>query len=585
MARLRGLSTARLVAAYAVISVLVNVLFLGVQQWYFYDAQKYRVSADAMLAGTFSVDEQPIENAPGYPALLAGSRVVGDALGVGEGLVLETTQLLLAIGIDLLVVFVVAQLTTRRWIWMLAGLFSVTSVMTKAYTTTTMTEVLYICGLMGFLALAVMALRRESAVWVVAAAAAAALLAWVRPSAGPLWLFALGVWVVRELWRARAGGEGAPGLLRWLRAPPRRLERVAATVVAAAIAVFLIGLPVKREGIGTHERLSVLWYGAVQQNDDLFEEFRKTAGFQSYRRTYLSWLRSFSRPPMTRLEPAWVDPAGRGWRMRNTADPRWGLDRNLRWWKAPPWILMAQRGYSYPRALRWQADTALALVAAGPADYANGVLDTLALTAVHQPVAPRYAAEATHWALGVGIYNPLTAPALHVLETVNRFNRAFYGSRETRWSARPAVYWSLLIIFGMLAGFRHFGRWEYALVLAVVLFHVLVSPALAGIQARYRIPMEIFSGLFLAAAGLTLWRWACVPYRLVSRLRARDPAVDAVGTLELEATPSGSQAEPDPSEEAGLRGGSEPTGSETSASASSARPGCQEGPGRSPGSS
>ncbi len=482
-------SVRRPLGAFAALSVPANGLYLGLSPWLFYDSGKYLVAAQAIVEGRFVPEHQPIENAPGYAGLLALSMQLGALLGTGYAPILMLFQVAACVGIDLLVFLAASRLTDRRIVWFGAGLGSLASVMVKVYVATVMTEVFYLFALCGFLVVAMVALQRTSGRWLLASILLLMLAAWLRPAAAGFWIVVLLLWLAKAVREGRAAAPAAPG---W-----RRLGAVAlAAVLVAAGASRLTSPP----GIGLHERLAILWRGTVELDARMYEELRRTERFAAYRRDFDAWIESEVVPPGAELEPLWAE-GGAGAFFANAR----GNEQTPRWWKVPPWVLTTRRGQSLPEALRWQTDTALGLIAANPGLYADIVLRTWWQTTLRRPVGSQLAERAAARSLARGGANALTPVALAVVRAANRLYAWLYPAEGALW-ARPASLWTLLLLSGTALGFLHYRRWEYALLVSLVAYHLLVIPVLGGSQARYRFPLEVFAGCFAFGALLAIAR-------------------------------------------------------------------------------
>jgi hypothetical protein len=263
--------------------------------------------------------------------------------------------------------------------------------------------------------------------------------------------------------------------------------------------------------LGTRERLSILWITSVQLNDELYQRLTQTDAFAQFKGDYFAWVDGRQVPPDVSLEPAWTPTPH--WEYFDYGDG--AVYKAIRWWKVPPWVLMTQRNLSREDALAWQGKMALDLILSHPGGFFKQVVRNVQASLYRQqPLDLLALAQVRSMEPGV-----LTSLRLRFLNRINDFHRwlsppieASVGFKPSAWVVLPMIWWTFSLLAGMIAGFSVYRRWEYALIVLVVLFHVVVNPTLSGYAARYRFPVEIFSGLFTVS-------WACWVVWAIARLR------------------------------------------------------------------
>lgn len=241
--------------------------------------------------------------------------------------------------------------------------------------------------------------------------------------------------------------------------------------------------------VGTRERLGVLWQPLVQHSDlgvQFIEEHHPefVADFEAF-----MLARKF--PPRTRLEPAWyVEQSAYFARDGRSRQPFMHLERGSRqpawrWWKAPPWVLMSQRGMSYAEALGWQFEASVEILREHWKDYLFRVV-SYQIPRVVGNMFPTSGEPVSDYTV-LGHETPLApgvqAVLLGWIEIANR-------------GVKVPILMCVTLLCG-LWGVVATRRLDLALVLLVPLLYVTIAVALAGDHVRYNLPLHTLAGVYL----------------------------------------------------------------------------------------
>jgi hypothetical protein len=491
-------------------SFIITSLFGLLTPYHFYDSQKYLLAASAIFDGSFRLQDVLVENGIGYPALIAATMWGAGILDLEFTRSLTAVQILMCVGIDVAVLIIATRLTKEPKIYIPAALFSVFSIETKLYAATVMTEITYLSVIVTATSLFLMALSKRSLPLAGVAATLAALGGFIRPPGSYVALIFWFIWCMREIWG-----------ISWYR--PRTIEpsdmphqcetktgrlnirsMAVRTVVTLAFTLTLISTVSswgKDSEIGFRERLSLLWINTIQINEEFYQYFTEAEPFSQYRNDYFAWVESKQIPPLVSLEPTW------------TPKPHWEfLDRKtgaagdgLRWWKTPQWVLMTQRGFSKPQALAWQGTICLNLILSHPGTFLKQVVQNIAATLYRQQPSGGLALSE----MKLEKPGTLTTATLRMLALINEYHELLSPpvaptvlSAPGAWVTLPMFWWTLLLSVGMITGFTIYDKWMYAVIILVVVFHLVSNPLFSFPVPRYRLSLEIFSGVFTMG-----WCW------------------------------------------------------------------------------
>lgn len=471
-------------------TALHGLFYLLVPPYCHYDSAKFLLAASAIADGSFRMEDLLLENVVGYPALLAGIMRVAGFLGLDFMGLLAALQTLMGVGINAAVLIIASRLSPIPAVYLPAALLSVLSIEAKLFNTTPMTEVPYYFLVTWTLALLVTAPEKQGFRRLNAAILTGGSAGLIRPLGVFLPMLCWAAWCLRACFR---GGQ-----------PRTALRHAGVSLLLALLVAGTVSRVSKDPQLSLRERLAILWITAVQQNDGLYEIFKGTEAFEPYRRDYLAWAESRQVPPGVSLEPSWTPtPEWRYYDFESGA-----VYETLRWWKVPPWVLTTQRHWTRKEALGWQADVTLGLIAEHPSAFLKQAVRNVQIS-LYQQQASDELALARARSGPAGMPSPLSVGFLDGIRAFHRWLSppvtAAVAFRAREWLTLPMVWWTLSLAAGMAAGFAVYRRWEYACVLLTVLFHLVLNPTLSGYATRYRLPVEIFAGIFtMGWVGLLL---------------------------------------------------------------------------------
>jgi hypothetical protein len=342
-----------------------------------------------------------------------------------------------------------------------------------------------------------LAIRRNSTPLVVGAVAIIGFSSWMRPFGALIWMLPLGLWLAREtqqfVRQARQRHSYGQGLKTFA-------FRSGAALIGSYAAIALITTPLQREGIGLHEKLSLLWVQTIHYNDVMFEQFKRTDRYEAYAKDYRSWVGKGVEPANVDYEPGWRPDPDRAWQSLVEEDGSLS-EQGIRWRKVPQWVLMSERGYSLPEAKRWQADVAIDLIVHNPGIFLAQVVREVGEIFVYPPRVERRAMVSVRNSGETGLY---TSGVLWVISGVRHINTWMYSTGDSAFGVRPVLYLYALGGLGMMLGYTVYRPWEWTMLIVIVFCHVLATAAIATALPRYRLLLDIYFGTFLVGffAGL-----------------------------------------------------------------------------------
>lgn len=483
----------------------MNLSILTLEPIFLYDSDKYLLPAEAIQSGTFDPSKLSIETRPGYPYLIAISKTVASSLGIAPYTVLIALQALMCLMIDLMVFTSARLLTSNPWIYFPASVLAVLSVETKLMAAAVMTEVPYLLLFTLFFPVFFAALRRNSAPLAVAAVTIWGVASWVRPFGAIVWPLPVVLWLAREVQQYVRKARRGPCSRQELRT---LVLRSCAVVLGSYVAIIFITIPLRREGIGFHERLHVLWVQTVSLNSAMFEEFKRTDRYEAYRKDYYNWTSKREIPDNMEYEPAFLRNKPYYW-----FGPHWHgrtEDAGLTFWKAPRWVLMSERGYSLPESLRWQADTAIDLIARRPGVHLAHIANDWKRIFT---VPPRIHSKVMMQASQPGEKDFFTRGVLSAIGWVSQINGWLYSTKNSGLGIPPIAYLYVPCFLGVMLGYAVYRPWEWTTLVLLISYHVFVTVALATSDPRYRTPLDVYFGVFVMGCLAGLGRLAATAAR------------------------------------------------------------------------
>jgi hypothetical protein len=228
------------------------------------DSSSYLSMAQSIREGKFTLTDMSAERTPGYSAFLV---IVENVFGAHSALGLKMSQHLLGVGTQAMVFLCVAMITQRLFFAMVVALAGLTSLQFVAFHNSILTEPFYTFLLMLFVTSFLYALSRGNILAFLVSMAFCGFLAWTRPAALQIWVFPLGIWILKMGVRYYRESDARKWQDRLLQALGKLFSWKALGPIILSILVFVLSIaPIlldkvrHPEGVGTGEMIGVsLW--------------------------------------------------------------------------------------------------------------------------------------------------------------------------------------------------------------------------------------------------------------------------------------------------------------------------------------